>query len=75
MTDPVLVDDRDGVRTLTMNRPEKLNALSTGLVEALSAALTRAAEDEAVRVVVIAGAGRSFCAGYDLDEPSPDDEG
>jgi enoyl-CoA hydratase len=74
MTDPVLVDDRDGVRTLTMNRPEKLNALSTGLVEALSAALTRAAEDEAVRVVVIAGAGRSFCAGYDLDEPSPDDE-
>lgn len=73
MTDLILVEDGQGVRTLTLNRPEKLNALSTGLVEALSAALAEAAEEETVRVVILAGAGRSFCAGYDLEEPSPDD--
>lgn len=71
--DLVLRDDDGPVRTLTMNRPEKLNALSTPLVEALSAALADAAVDPGVRVIVIAGAGRSFCAGYDLDEETPDD--
>ena len=71
MTELVLSDTEDGVRTLTLNRPEKLNALSTPLVEALSAELSSAGDDPAVRVVVLAGAGRSFCAGYDLDEESP----
>jgi enoyl-CoA hydratase len=53
---------------MTLNRPEKLNALDIGLVEALSETLGQAADDADVRVIVIAGAGRSFCAGYDLSE-------
>lgn len=67
----VLTSDDDGVRTLTLNRAEKLNALSTPLIEALSMELGRAAAETDVRVVVLAGAGRSFCAGYDLDEDAP----
>jgi enoyl-CoA hydratase/carnithine racemase len=66
---PVLfVEDLGPVRRLTLNRPDVLNALNTALVEDLSAALSRAAEDEAARVVVIRGSGRAFCAGYDLKE-------
>jgi enoyl-CoA hydratase len=56
------------VRRLTLDRPEKLNALSHDLIEALSAALAEAAEDASIRVVILAGAGRAFCAGYDLQE-------
>jgi enoyl-CoA hydratase len=54
-----------GVR-LTLNRPSKLNAISEELRDALSAAIADAADDERVRVIAIAGAGRSFCSGYDL---------
>jgi enoyl-CoA hydratase len=69
MSGPVLlVEDVGPIRRLTLNRPEKLNALDTGLVAALSDALGQAAKDTGVRVIVIAGAGRSFCAGYDLSE-------
>ncbi|MGH2764667.1 MAG: enoyl-CoA hydratase-related protein [Actinomycetota bacterium] len=69
MTEPVLLEEDLGpVRRLTLNRPELLNALSTELVDALSAALTRAAADDGARVVVVRGAGRAFCAGYDLKE-------
>ena len=57
-----------GVLTLTLDRPEKRNALSAGLVEALHAALERADLDAEVRVVVLRGAGKDFCAGADLDE-------
>lgn len=71
MTDLVLRTDDGPVRTLTLNRPEKLNALSFALVDTLSGRLAEASADPDVRVVVIAGAGRSFCAGYDLDEPAP----
>jgi enoyl-CoA hydratase/carnithine racemase len=71
MPDPILTSDDEGVRTLTLNRPDKLNALSSSMVEALSVSLATAAGDPGVRVVVIAGAGRSFCAGYDLDEAGP----
>lgn len=74
MDDLVLRSDDMGVRTLTMNRPEKLNALSSGLVDALSSAMQTAATDPEVRVVVISGAGRSFCAGYDLDEETGGDD-
>jgi enoyl-CoA hydratase len=56
-----------GVR-LTLNRPAKLNAISAGLREALTAAVAEAADDDRVRVIAIAGAGRAFCAGYDLSE-------
>ena len=57
-----------GVLTLTLDRPEKRNALSSGLVEALHAALERADLDTEVRVLVLRGAGKDFCAGADLDE-------
>ena len=69
MSEGVLLEDDVGsVRRLTLNRPEVLNALSSALVDALSEALARAATDEDARVVVIRGAGRAFCAGYDLKE-------
>src|SRR5277367_4613664 len=52
--------------TLTLNRPERLNALNAALIEGLEAALKRAAEDKECRAVLITGAGRGFCAGADL---------
>lgn len=61
-----------GVR-LTLNRPAKLNAISHDLREALTAGIMDAAEDERVRVIVIEGAGRAFCSGYDLSEEQPPD--
>jgi enoyl-CoA hydratase len=61
-----------GVR-LTLNRPAKLNAISHELREALTAAVADAVDDERVRVIVIAGAGRAFCSGYDLSEGQPPD--
>jgi enoyl-CoA hydratase len=64
----VIRADDGPVRTLTLNRPEKLNALSSELTGALSDELAHAADDETVHVIVLGGAGRSFCAGYDLDE-------
>jgi len=69
VTDPILLsEDRGPVRRLTLNRPERLNALSHDLVEALSSGLADAASNDAIRTVVIRGAGRAFCAGYDLKE-------
>ena len=64
----VIVENRDAVRIVTMNRPDKLNALDTELTEGLLDALTEADRDESVRAVVLAGAGRGFCAGADLSE-------
>lgn len=64
---PVLLEAKqDGIATLVMNRPERLNALNTELVTALDDALGRLAKDGSVRVVVLTGAGRAFCAGGDL---------
>ena len=67
---PLVLHESDsrGVVTLTLNRPEAFNALSEGLLEALQAALDRVAAEERARVVVIAAAGRAFCAGHDLKE-------
>jgi enoyl-CoA hydratase len=59
-----------GVR-LVLNRPAKLNALSAGLRDALVGAVAAAIADDDVRVIVIAGAGRAFCSGYDLSEAAP----
>ena len=69
MAEPVLLSEQTawGMR-LTLNRPAKLNALSGELVAALGAAIDAAAANPDVRVVVLAGAGRAFCAGYDLTE-------
>lgn len=67
MTDElVLREDRDGLATLTLNRPDKLNALTPGSFVALRAHLDAIAADESIGCVVLAGAGRSFCAGHDL---------
>ena len=65
--DPVLVDSpHPGVTRITLNRPERLNAMTSELVQALHAALDAVAIDPACRVVVLTGAGRGFCAGLDL---------
>ena len=68
MPDVMLAEDRDGVRLLTMNRPDKLNALNNGLTEALLQALLAADADTTVNAVVLTGAGRGFCAGADVTE-------
>ena len=65
---PLLRADRAGVTTLTLNRPDQFNALSEALIDELGAALAAIATDPSVRVVVLAGAGRAFCAGHDLRE-------
>jgi 2-(1,2-epoxy-1,2-dihydrophenyl)acetyl-CoA isomerase len=56
----------DGVATLTFNRPERMNALSTPIMEGLLHGLPRLAGDPGVRVIVLTGAGRAFCAGGDV---------
>ena len=64
----VLTASTDGVRTLTLNRGDRFNALSREMIAALEAELDRVAADKAIRVVVLAGSGRGFCAGHDLKE-------
>lgn len=69
MADPLILDDPEpGVRRLTLNRPRQLNAISRELCTRLIAALREAHDDPSVRVVVLRGAGDSFCAGADLSE-------
>jgi 2-(1,2-epoxy-1,2-dihydrophenyl)acetyl-CoA isomerase len=68
MSDSLLVNVEGGVATLTLNRPESLNSLDTGLKEALAEAVTEVAADDRVRAVLLAGAGRAFCVGQDLRE-------
>ena len=58
----------DSVLTITLNRPEVLNALNRAVHEGIHAGLVRAAEDPGIRAVVITGAGRGFCVGQDLQE-------
>jgi enoyl-CoA hydratase len=68
----MLVEDIGPVRRLTMNRPNALNALNTALMDGLAAALDDAARDASVSVLILRGAGRAFCAGYDLNEDASD---
>ena len=70
MSEDILLQETDvrGVATLTLNRPDQFNSLSETLIDALQGELDRIAADEGVRVVVLAGAGRAFCAGHDLKE-------
>jgi enoyl-CoA hydratase len=69
VTDQVVLYERRGPSAwITLNRPDKLNAISHALRDALSAALRRAEEDDEVRVVVLTGNGRAFSAGYDMSE-------
>jgi 2-(1,2-epoxy-1,2-dihydrophenyl)acetyl-CoA isomerase len=62
----LLVEIRDGVAVLTMNRPERLNALSQAMIDTAIATLERCASDPAVGCIVLTGAGRGFCAGGDV---------
>ncbi len=77
MTDQLVTRvDADGLATLTLNRPDKLNALDPAVFVQLRAHIDAIADDDGVGCVVLAGAGRSFCAGHDLDaiadhEPAP----
>ncbi len=59
---------RDHIAIITLNRPDALNAVNSALSTAAGAALEEAAQDPSVRVIVITGAGRAFCAGADLKE-------
>ena len=70
MTDPLLlIHDADGVRTIHVNRPDKLNALSAATLDALDSAFADAASDDGVRVVVLTGSGpKAFVAGADISE-------
>ena len=66
---PILLrEDRDGICTLTMNRPQQMNLLTTEMLSALQEALDRIAADAGVRVVILAATGKGFCAGHDLKE-------
>ena len=65
----IVETSEQGVRMITLNRPERLNAVNDALAFAMGDALADAAASDAVRVVVITGAGRAFCAGLDLSEP------
>jgi enoyl-CoA hydratase/carnithine racemase len=67
-TDCLLVEDRAGVRVLTMNRPDKRNALNNELTQSLLSALHTADRDPSVKAIVLAGAGKAFCAGADVNE-------
>lgn len=64
--DNILVDCKDRVATLTLNRPTKMNALSDGLLVDMQAALDEIERDRSIRAVIITGAGKAFCAGFDL---------
>jgi enoyl-CoA hydratase/carnithine racemase len=70
MADEILCDIADGVATLTLNRPEKRNAMNTAVLDGLRRSFDALDENRDVRVVVVRGAGKAFCSGMDLNEMS-----
>lgn len=70
MADEILYTIKDGIATVTMNRPEKRNALNTALLDGMTNIFRRIETDADVRVVVIRGEGKAFCSGLDLRELS-----
>ncbi|RME80982.1 MAG: 2-(1,2-epoxy-1,2-dihydrophenyl)acetyl-CoA isomerase [Caldilineae bacterium] len=68
MSDPLLFDVSGGIATVTLNRPDKLNALTTSITGAFLDILKTCARDDSIRCVVLTGSGRGFCAGQDLEE-------
>lgn len=68
MADTVLYDVTEGLATVTLNRPDAMNALDNATKDALRDSLRRAADDSAVRAVLLTGSGRAFCVGQDLKE-------
>jgi 2-(1,2-epoxy-1,2-dihydrophenyl)acetyl-CoA isomerase len=76
MSNATLLDElHEGVLTITLNRPDVLNSFNREMAQACQSALHRAASDSAVRAVLLTGAGRAFCAGQDLAEVLPTDDG
>ena len=65
----ILYDNNNNITNITLNRPEKLNALSQELLFELNDALHELEADESARVIILKGAGRTFSAGYDLTPP------
>ena len=70
-SETVLAALDDGVLTLTLNRPDKLNAFTDDMYRILRAQMERARDDRAIRTVLLTGAGRAFCAGQDLGDRDP----
>jgi len=68
MNNNILTEYSDKILTITLNRPEKLNALSPNLLQELKAELDEASTNDAISVVIIKSTGRAFCVGYDLNE-------
>ncbi len=68
MTETIIFEVVDGVARLTLNRPDRLNSFTVAMHEEVAAALTEAESDANVRVLVLSGAGRGFCAGQDLND-------
>src|SRR6267142_4618532 len=67
--EPLLLrEDRDAICTLTMNRPQQMNLLTSEMLDALQSAFDSLISDRKIRVVVLGGAGKGFCAGHDLKE-------
>ena len=66
--DPILFSERDGIARLTLNRPDRLNAFNAAMHQAIAGALDHVEASATLRVLVITGAGRAFCAGQDLGE-------
>ncbi|MAT39467.1 MAG: 2-(1,2-epoxy-1,2-dihydrophenyl)acetyl-CoA isomerase [Ectothiorhodospiraceae bacterium] len=69
----ILFEKQDGILTITLNRPDVLNAFNEQMTADLQEAFNRAAEDDDVRVIVLTGAGRAFCSGQDLKDISDDE--
>jgi len=75
MTNPkLLIEVADGIMALSLNRPDKLNAIDNELSQALLAAIEQAARDDKVRVLLLRGNGRAFCAGRDVGAPPTEDD-
>ena len=69
---PVSYEKDDRIARITLNRPDRLNAISIAMPAAIRAAVERANDDDEVHVIVLSGAGRAFCAGYDLKDFAED---
>ncbi len=74
MTEGILIQRHDGVMELRMDRPEKLNAVTPAMTQAIGAAVAEATNDPGVRCLLVTGTGRGFCAGRDLSSAAPDED-
>src|SRR5450759_2028833 len=66
MSEELLYEVTDGIATITLNRPQKLNAFTTGMIDRWADSLAEAQRDKSVYAIIVTGAGRAFCAGGDL---------